>query len=87
MFATIFLDMKIAGEKSLPTLPVPSMIKITEVKNDTLFFLHTSSCYFLPYFCQTSGLSVNILRTGDKRFFQKWCRRIIARPKVSWWAV
>ena len=34
MFATIFLDMKIPDEKSLLTLPVQSMLKITEIKND-----------------------------------------------------
>ena len=35
-----FLNMKIPGEKSLLTLPVPSMLKITEIKNEILFF-HT----------------------------------------------
>ena len=34
-----FLNMKITGEKSLLTLPVPSMLKITEIKND--IFFHT----------------------------------------------
>ena len=49
MFSTIFLDMKLPGGESLLTLPVPSMLRITEIKNDTFFFFHTSSSYFRPY--------------------------------------
>ena len=35
-----FLDMKIPGEKSLLTLRVPSMLKITEKKNDIFLISH-----------------------------------------------
>ena len=38
MFTTIFLDIKFPGEQSLLTLSVPSMLKITEIKNDVFFF-------------------------------------------------
>ena len=47
MFASAFLDMKFQGEKPSLTLSVPSMLKITEIKND-IFFFHTLR-YFLPY--------------------------------------
>ena len=62
--------MKIPQEKSFLTLPVPSVLKIIEIKNDINFYYHTSFCYFpcyselerqvlKLYFCQTYAISVS----------------------------
>ena len=63
--------MKILHEKSFLTLPVPSVFKIIEIKNDINFYYHTSFCSFPCYsglglqvlklcFCQTFAISVSL---------------------------
>ena len=63
--------MKIPQEKSFLTLPVPSVLKIIEIKNDINSYYHTSYCYFPCYlglggqvlklcFCQTYAISVSL---------------------------
>ena len=63
--------MKIPQEESFLTLPVPSVLKIIEIKIDINFFYHTSFCYFPCYlglgrqvlklcFCQTYAISVSL---------------------------
>ena len=49
MFRTIFLDIKIQGGKCLLRLPVPSMLKITETKNNHFFFFTLVFMLFFPY--------------------------------------
>ena len=50
--------MKIPQEKSFLTLPVPSVLKIIEIKNDINFYYRTSFCYFPSY----SGLGRQVLK-------------------------
>ena len=68
--------MKIPQEKSFLTLPVPSVLKIIEIKNGINFYYCTSFCYFPSYsglgrqvlklcqtyatFCQTYAISVSL---------------------------
>ena len=52
------LDMKVPGEESLLTVPVPSRLIITRIKNDKLFFLH-----FLMLFSPLFGIRVTRVKT------------------------
>ena len=50
--------MKIPQEVSFLTFPVPSVLKIIEIKNDINVYYHTSFCYFPCY----SGLGRQVLK-------------------------
>ena len=50
--------MKIPQEKSFLTLPVLSVLEITEIKNNIIVYYHTSFCYFPCY----SGLGQQVLK-------------------------
>ena len=58
MFTTIFLDIKIPGQQSLLTLSVPSMLKITEIKNDVFFFSQ-----FFMLFSSLFGIGITRVKT------------------------
>ena len=57
-----FLDMKIPGEKSLLTLRVPSMLEITEKKNEIFLISH-----FSMLFSTLFKIGITRVKTAVKR--------------------